>query len=309
MAQNIVIYAALATPANAAFSTETTGGTLAAGTYFYRVSAIDSTGGETLASAETSLATALLETPVNAAFSTATTGGTLAEGTYSYRVAAKNSFGRTLASTATTQATTGATSTVTVNWGAVTGATGYDVFGRVGGSELLIASVGAVTTYTDDGSVTPAGALPASNTTGTNTNTLTVNWGTVSGATGYKVYGRTTGAELLIATVGAVTTYTDTGSITPAGALPSANTTGSGRVKSTSISVPSNSSYTFGIYVDSGSLKPGQRAVLYVDTPGADTVETELDYSKPHQSIIGPTKIVMERVEASAPFACYYQDS
>lgn len=104
-----------------------------------------------------------LATPVNAAFTTATTGGTLAAGTYSYRVAAKNAIGRTLASAATTIATTGATSTVTVNWGAVSGATGYDVFGRIGGSEQLIASVGATTTYTDTGSITPSGALPTSN--------------------------------------------------------------------------------------------------------------------------------------------------
>ena len=38
-------------------------------------------------------------------------------------------------------------------------------------------------------------------------------------ATGYKVYGRSTGAELLIATVGNVLTYIDTGSVTPAGVL------------------------------------------------------------------------------------------
>lgn len=118
MGQNTILYAALSTPTNAAFSTATTGGTLAAGTYSYRVSALDGAGGETLAS------------------------------------------------TATTQATTGSTSTVTVNWNAVTGATGYKVYGRTAGAELLIATVGATTTYTDTGSVTPAGALPVSNTTG-----------------------------------------------------------------------------------------------------------------------------------------------
>jgi hypothetical protein len=53
------------------------------------------------------------------------------------------------------------------------------------------------------------------------TNTVTINWATVVGATGYKVYGRTNGSELLMATVGNVTSWTDTGSVTPAGALPS----------------------------------------------------------------------------------------
>lgn len=60
------------------------------------------------------------------------------------------------------------------------------------------------------------------------THTMTVNWLTVTGATGYKVYGRTTGAEQLIATVGAVLTYLDTGAITPTGALPAATTTATG---------------------------------------------------------------------------------
>lgn len=108
---------------------------------------------------------AALATPVNAAFSTATTGGTLAAGTYYYRVSAINSMGETLASTETSIATTGSTSTVTVNWGAVSGATGYKVYGRSTGAELLMATVGNVTTWTDDGSITPAGALPAANTT------------------------------------------------------------------------------------------------------------------------------------------------
>lgn len=54
---------------------------------------------------------------------------------------------------------------------------------------------------------------------------VNVNWVAVVGATGYKVYGRTTGAEQLIATVGNVTTYLDTGAITPSGSLPGINTT------------------------------------------------------------------------------------
>lgn len=106
-----------------------------------------------------------LATPVNSAFSTLTTGGTLAAATYFYRVSATDANGETLASTETSQATTGTTSTVTVNWGAVTGATGYKVYGRTTGAELLIAAVGNVTTYTDTGSITPSGALPAANTT------------------------------------------------------------------------------------------------------------------------------------------------
>lgn len=106
-----------------------------------------------------------LPAPVNAAFSTATTGGTLAAATYSYRVSALNAQGESLASAETSQATTGTTSTVTINWGPVSGATGYKIYGRTAGAEQLIATVGAVTTYTDTGASVPVGALPSLNST------------------------------------------------------------------------------------------------------------------------------------------------
>ncbi len=51
-----------------------------------------------------------------------------------------------------------------------------------------------------------------------------LTWDAVTGASAYKVYGRTTGAELLIATV-TTNSYSDTGAVTPAGALPTADTT------------------------------------------------------------------------------------
>lgn len=60
-----------------------------------------------------------------------------------------------------------------------------------------------------------------------NNYSVTVTWAQSGGATGYKVYARTTGAELLAATItnGKTTTWTDNGSVVPAGALPGANTT------------------------------------------------------------------------------------
>jgi hypothetical protein len=110
-----------------------------------------------------------LPPPVNAAFVQADTGGSLvASTTYYYRVSAINATGESLASTETSQATSAAapaTHTMTVNWAAVTGATGYKVYGRSTGAELLIATVGAVLTYLDTGSITPSGALPAATTT------------------------------------------------------------------------------------------------------------------------------------------------
>lgn len=56
--------------------------------------------------------------------------------------------------------------------------------------------------------------------------TITVKWLAVSGATSYKVYGRTAGSEQYLATVAAPTVqYLDDGSATPSGAVPTENTT------------------------------------------------------------------------------------
>lgn len=104
---------------------------------------------------------------------TSGTGGTLADATYSYRISAVIGGVDTPASPAKTQvATGGGTSTVTVNWTTIaalpqfSGATAFKVYGRTGGSELLMATVNLpTTTFTDTGSVTPSGALPTANGT------------------------------------------------------------------------------------------------------------------------------------------------
>ncbi len=99
--------------------------------------------------------------PAAPTMSTSTTGGTLAAATYSYRVSKIIDNVETLASTAGTQVTTGTTSTVTASWTNDPTAQGYRVYGRVGGSELLLAQLPAgSTSYVDTGAVTPAGALP-----------------------------------------------------------------------------------------------------------------------------------------------------
>ena len=112
-----------------------------------------------------------LPAPVNTTFTQTDTGGSLVASTvYYYRVAATNAQGTSLASAETslsTSAAAPATHTLVVNWLTVPGATGYKVYGRSTGAELLIAAVGAVLTYTDTGAITPSGALPASTTTAT----------------------------------------------------------------------------------------------------------------------------------------------
>lgn len=100
-------------------------------------------------------------TPAQPTSSTNTSGGTLAAATYSYRVTAIVGGTESAPSVAKTQVTTGTTSTVTIDWVAVPGASTYNVYGRTGGSELkMTPSPIAAVTFTDTGSVTPSGALP-----------------------------------------------------------------------------------------------------------------------------------------------------
>lgn len=116
---------------------------------------------------------AAISSPSAPTFIQDTTGGTLGAGTYSYRISAVTGTGETLAGTAaTTVVASGTTNCINVGWTMVDGAQKYKIYGRTGGSELLLATVqpsGAeafgVSFWKDTGAVTPAGALPASNTT------------------------------------------------------------------------------------------------------------------------------------------------
>ena len=97
---------------------------------------------------------------------------------------------------------------------------------------------------------------------GTNTNTVTLNWPAVVGAVGYKVYGRATGAELLLADVGDVLTWLDNGSLTPSGALPTTNTSVSSGP--CDISIPSNwSGGALPVNADDVSLDHSAVSLLY----------------------------------------------
>lgn len=65
------------------------------------------------------------------------------------------------------------------------------------------------------------------NVAGGTTNRVVLTWNAVPGAGAYRIYGRTAGAHQFIAEVpGNVTTFTDTGAITPNGALPGAGEVG-----------------------------------------------------------------------------------
>ena len=91
--------------------------------------------------------------------------GTLTTGTYYYRVSATNWRGETLACTEVSHAITGPAG-VKLDWDAIAGASSYKIYGRSTGAELLMATVVTPTiTFTDDGSITPSGALPAADST------------------------------------------------------------------------------------------------------------------------------------------------
>jgi hypothetical protein len=68
------------------------------------------------------------------------------------------------------------------------------------------------------------GSTTTGNATLTGVNYNALSWTAVTGAASYDVYGRTASGELFLANVSA-TTYNDTGADTPAGALPTLNTT------------------------------------------------------------------------------------
>ncbi len=100
---------------------------------------------------------------------TGTTGST----TYSYRVSAFNSIGETLAcvsvTTATGNATLSATNYNALAWSAVTGATGYNIWGRyaTGLGETYMGTVYGALVYNDKGQDDPSLSLlpPEANTT------------------------------------------------------------------------------------------------------------------------------------------------
>lgn len=112
----------------------------------------------------------LLASPVAPTLATFTTAGSLPDATYGYKVSAFNAIGETLPSAEATIVVPAGTATnrVTVTWPAITGATGYRVYGRTsGGPWLRIATVTAPTvTFNDTGSVTPAGAPPTAYSAG-----------------------------------------------------------------------------------------------------------------------------------------------
>jgi hypothetical protein len=106
-----------------------------------------------------------MTTPVNTTHVVVNSGGSLGAGTYYYRVAAYNdTTGEwTDASTHTSVVvSSGVTNRIQVNWLPVAGATHYRVYGRTNGAEKFLAQVTSnFTSMYDDGSITPTVLPPA----------------------------------------------------------------------------------------------------------------------------------------------------
>lgn len=195
----------------------------------YRVAARNVFGASPL-SASISLT---LAAPVAPVTTTAATGGTVAAGTYQTVVTYVNPAGETVGSASGPITTSGATSTITIPSPAASGnATGwYAYVSQVGGATASATrqqaagsptAIGTALTLTAPPTSTGA-SLPASNTataptSSTSTNSNTIQWGAVQGATSYDVWGTRggIGGEQFVANVPApMTSYTDYGTAGP----------------------------------------------------------------------------------------------
>jgi hypothetical protein len=113
--------------------------------------------------------------------------GTAGATSYSYKITAMSDGGETVGSTAGTTATGNATLSAgnfnRVTWAAVTGATAYRIYGRIGASEGLLGIVfaGATLQFDDIGAVTP-GVVPPVSGTGL---TYTIRVGSLIETSGY----------------------------------------------------------------------------------------------------------------------------
>ena len=74
---------------------------------------------------------------------------------------------------------------------------------------------------------------------------------------------------------------------------------GDTRATSTDIPVASGSTVTVGMFVSSGVVGPGMRAIVYIDTPGADNKEVELDHRNKQTVLAGPGTFRVTRVEGT----------
>ena len=198
-----------------------TAGTLSgsvANTYYYKVSALNSSG-ETLSSNEVSIngeSFTPISVPGAPTVADSTTAGNLYTATtYCYEITAVTANGETTASSQGC-ADTNTDTSLTVSWTAVAGATSYNIYqdggnGSCSGGCLLYASTTS-TSYTDTGNGEASDIAPPSKNTATlNTNEAVISWSAVTGATSYKIYRSTQSGDENTFFSTTSTTFTDSG--------------------------------------------------------------------------------------------------
>lgn len=121
--------------------------------------------------------------PVLTLGTTSTTGGTLAAGATFWKVTATDAAGETVGSNEVTATLTGTTSSQPLSWVLPANATGIKVYrGTVAGSEnVLVTTLGAVSSYTDTGAAGTPASVPTVGTTAaaslTSASTGNFTWG------------------------------------------------------------------------------------------------------------------------------------
>ena len=109
--------------------------------------------------------TAALSAPGTVTPTESATGGTLAAATYYYIVTALDALGETTGSAEVSATTTGTTSSISLAWAAVAGATSYKVYrGTTAGAESVYFTT-ATNSFDDTGTAGTAGTVPTANTT------------------------------------------------------------------------------------------------------------------------------------------------
>jgi hypothetical protein len=204
-------------------ATASAGGSLAAGTYYYRVTALNAVG-ETIGSPECSVTLTGINNAVALSWASVTgaTGYRVYRGTSSfgeglYYATATNSY-TDIGDSATLTGPPGSNTTQLAAPGTVT-PTGSGSGGSLAAATYYykVVALNAVgqTTASPECNVTTTGS----------TSSVALSWTAVAGATSYRIYrGTATGGESVYYT-SATNSYTDTGSASTAGTPPGSNTT------------------------------------------------------------------------------------
>lgn len=134
--------------------------------------------------------------------------------------------------------------------------------------------------------------------------TQVLNWTAITGSTGFKVWRGTTagGQDKLVASLGNVTTYTDTGTAGTAGTVPATNTTGAGtrhKVSLNSTTLP-HKSYVF-------EVKDGNAKIRIYVPDGQITEVSDVTYSD--SEVVGYEVTVAAFADASGNKAYKYLDN